>query len=507
MVMRKVDNNAVSQLLSTILLLFIAVIAMSVIYLNVISDGGPPDQKFVSVIGTVEGTNMIIEHHGGENIPITDIVLDITFLNESIHVNPETDLSAIERADGFWGLGERIIIPFPIENLTYDDYDNVIAKIIAIDEEENSITFIGNLNLNVVSDVRVNIDVNDTSPQLQQKVLFTISVTNPEGVVNAKNVTVYFKLPETFVYIGHFIESGSYNHLTGIWNIGDINLNQDSIDLLITATYNGTGPPTEFTQLCMLVDGSGSIRSEDWNIMRIGISEALKDATVFPHDGTVEFTVIQFAQNEAYLEINPTIITASNYNTIAQSIENLVQRKGGTPLACGFKLAADTIISSSEFDINHRQIINIVTDGMPNRDCVDTPGVYTGSDVTYDEGKVSAVEWRDYFLSICSTTEELDEIDCLAVGNLSGYYSSGPDIEWINSSIIWPQPGCIAPPFDAGRSWVREVNSWEDFFNATKEMFHIIFEGIWITVQIQETYPTDPNERNDRSQVLIVPEI
>ena len=504
---KKMSSQAVSAIIGTILLLIIAVGAMSVVYLNVLSDDGPQNQKFVTVVGTVEGTDMVIEHHGGENLPIDNIKLNIMFMNETLEVNLETDLSAEARADGYWGLGERILIPFPLENLTYEEYDDIKAEILAVDEQENSIAFIGNLDLNVVSDVEVKISVNNSSPGLNENVIFTVSVTNPEGIVDAKNVTVRFLLPESFTYEGHFVDTGYgiYNPSSGIWNLGDLTLDENPVDLKITAEFIGGEELFEFTQLSILVDGSGSVESADWNIMRKGLSEALKDPSVFPHDGSVELNIIQFAQKNAYLQISPTVITSSNYNNTANDIATLPQKKGGTALSCALKRAADTFYNSPEFDTDHRQIVSIVTDGWPNRDCSDETGDYSGSEVEYPEGKASAIEWRDYLLSKCSFTEEKDEIDSLAVGKLSQYYPDGPDSTWLNSSIIWPSPGCIAPPFDGGRSWVREVETWGDFYNATKEMFRIMFKGIWINCEVIQTYPSDPNETNDRTQVLIVP--
>lgn len=496
---------AVSPVIGTILLLIIAIGAMSIVYMNVLSDDGPAIQRYVTVVGTVEGTDMVIEHRGGENLPIEHISLDIMFRNETLHVDLEGNLSAEARADGYWGLGERIIVPFPLENIS--DYENIQADVMAVDEQINNIAFIGNLDLDVVSDVEIRIMTNESNPHIGQKVMFTVSVINPEGIVDAENVSVLFQLPESFTYSSHFVEKGSYDPDTGIWELGDLQLNHASIELQVTADFIGSGVQEELTQLCILVDGSGSVRNADWNIMRTGLSIAVIDPTVFPHDRSVELSIIQFAQNGAYLEIGPTIISHWNFFDVAHEISTLKQRNGGTPLACGLKLAADTMYNSDEFDVDNRQVVNIVTDGMPNRDCSDTPGVYTGKNVNYDVGKASAVEWRDYLLDHCSMTEDHDEIDSLAVGRLSGYYASGPDSAWLNSSIIWPTPGCLAPPFDKGRSWVREVEEWRDFYNATKEMFRIIFQGIWVTGEIEQSYPTDPNETNDRTQVLIVPSV
>jgi hypothetical protein len=236
---------------------------------------------------------------------------------------------------------------------------------------------------------------------------------------------------------------------------------------------------------------------------------AVQDKNVFPQTGDVELTIVQFAGNTAVVNypygLEPVIITQANADDVAYDIAHLVQRNGGTPLACGFKRVADVLKASSYFDPDNRQVINIVTDGMPNVDCSSTPGVYNGNSVSYDKGKASASTWREYLLNELEMTEDKDEIDSVAVGILSAYYSTGPDTDWINESMIWPQPGCIAPPFDAGLSWVREVESWVDFYNATKEMFQVIFRGVWITAEVSSSEPADPNETNDKTQVMLVP--
>jgi uncharacterized repeat protein (TIGR01451 family) len=405
-----------------------------------------------------------------------------------------------------WGLGERITIPFPLQNLSSQDYENIQADIIAVDEQMNAVKFIGDLSLSVVSDVGIDITTSNPSPQLGENVSFTISITNPGGIVDAKNVSIFFRLPESFSLLNFNAEQGSYNQNTGLWQIGDLELKGTPVRLTIHASFVEVEEMYEFTQLCLLIDGSGSVRNADWNIMRKGLSEAIKDSSIFPHSGVVELTIIQFAQNGAFLEIGPTIIDSSTYNSVATALENLNQRNGGTPLGSGFKRAADTLYASSEFDEDNRQVINIITDGMPNRDCSYTPGVYTGKSVNYNTGKASAVEWRNYLIDTLSMTEEKDEISSLAVGILSGYYTSGPDSSWLNSSIIWPPPGCIAPPFDAGRSWVREVEEWNHLYEAIREMFRIMFQGIWINCEINDSYPLDPNNTNDRAQLLILPE-
>ncbi|MDG6218755.1 MAG: VWA domain-containing protein [Candidatus Thermoplasmatota archaeon] len=498
------NNGAVSAIIGTILLLFIALLAVSVIYLYVHSIDGPLNQKFVTVIGTVEGTDMVLEHRGGENIAIEDIKLHIMFMNETLEIDLEEHFSLEARADGFWGLGERIVIPFPLENLSYENYENIRADIMAVDEQMNAVMFIGDLNLDVVSDVAVSLTVNNTSPHPGENVLFTVTVSNPVGIFDARNVSISFLLPGAFSYVSSSAEQGSYNENTGTWHIGDLELRGDSIKLNVTATFIEFEEKEHFTQLCLLIDGSASIDDEDWDIMRRGLSEALNDSSIFPHNETVELTVIQFARDVATLDIDPIIISSSNYVNVAQSLATLSQRGGRTPLAPGLKLAADTLYDSPNFQPDHRRVINIITDGMPNVDCSDDPGIYTGNNVDFDTGKESAVEWRNYLINKLSMDEDKDEITSIAVGILSETFD-GPDSAWLNSSIIWPPPGCIAPPFDGGRSWVREVEYWEELAEAINEMFRMIFQGIWIICELSDSTFTDPNSTNNRAIVFIYP--
>ena len=74
----------------------------------------------------------------------------------------------------------------------------------------------------------------------------------------------------------------------------------ESVCLTITAIVVLTSEPT---QLAMILDGSGSISSSDWNLMREGLARSIENASIFPHDGNVELTVIQFGQTIAQTRI------------------------------------------------------------------------------------------------------------------------------------------------------------------------------------------------------------
>ena len=90
------------------------------------------------------------------------------------------------------------------------------------------------------------------------------------------------------------------------------------------------------TQMAMILDGSTSISSGEWNIMVNGLADAVENSSCVPQDGTVELTVVQFgdwSNPKAQLEVGPVVITAGNAATIANDIRNISQMGGVHPLS------------------------------------------------------------------------------------------------------------------------------------------------------------------------------
>ena len=133
---------------------------------------------------------------------------------------------------------------------------------------------------------------------------------------------------------------------------------------VLFGTILGLGQPATTSadnlqvQMCFILDGSGSISTADWAIMKNGLAAAIANPTIFPHDGSVELTIIQFGWREsihgypatAKVEISPVIVTATNAATVAFSISSITHSMGVTPMACGINLAADTLYASPNFD-------------------------------------------------------------------------------------------------------------------------------------------------------------
>ena len=65
-----------------------------------------------------------------------------------------------------------------------------------------------------------------------------------------------------------------------------------AVALLVAAAGEATTCPQ--VRVCIAIDGSGSIYSSDFSLMKTGLAEAVQDPTVVPQNGTVEFAFIEF---------------------------------------------------------------------------------------------------------------------------------------------------------------------------------------------------------------------
>lgn len=107
------SNSAVSEIVATMLLLIIAISATSVIYVNVLSEEGPERTTHYNIVSTIEGLNVILEHQGGDPISLeTDISFQIGSSETTFKPKDKKYLDPVDKADGYWDFGERIVFPF-----------------------------------------------------------------------------------------------------------------------------------------------------------------------------------------------------------------------------------------------------------------------------------------------------------------------------------------------------------------------------------------------------------
>jgi hypothetical protein len=224
-------------------------------------------------------------------------------------------------------------------------------------------------------------------------------------------------------------------------------------------------------QVAMVLDGSTSINSTEWNIMVTGVATALNDSQCVPRDGSVEFSVIQFSTN-ARLEIGPVVITDANVAAVANNITHITQLTGSTCISCGLCLAADTLYNSPHFSPSIKQAINVVTDGDPNEcSCSGNSCGSSGSSCNLASAQASAVCARTYLLTKLGMTSEQDEIDVEGIG------ITDANRDWLKNNIIFPATGYSNPPGSwppPGPGWVRVFGTFQEFVPGLCEKFHLV---------------------------------
>jgi uncharacterized repeat protein (TIGR01451 family) len=366
-------NTAVSEVIGSVLMLSIVVSTFGFFYYNVSSIPPPSNPPNVSIISYVENNNLVFEHQKGDSLSLdTAITINMGIVNEMFLVKNYLDPEAIK--DGEWNIGERVIYPLPY---TKENIQNYFASSIDIANiESNSLVFMGTLDVYPETDLGITITADNLSPSYGSEINFTICVTNYQGGTPAVNIEILNILSKNFSYFSNITSRGFYNSDTCIWNISYLEVGETAC-LTITAIVTLT---SEATQLAMILDGSGSISSSDWSLMKEGLARSIENSSTFPHDGNVELTVIQFGGDKAKIELNPTIVTKYNYANIGNKIRSISQLTGATPMCCGIRLAADQLRNSGFFNVNKRQIINLVTDGVANCYGNGYTGTYQGYD-------------------------------------------------------------------------------------------------------------------------------
>jgi len=94
----------------------------------------------------------------------------------------------------------------------------------------------------VAADIAVTKSVDNATPNFGSSVTFTITATN-NGPSNATGVQVTDLLPAGLTFVSAVASVGTYNSVTGVWNIGAM-ANGTNATLSITATVTGTAPVT-----------------------------------------------------------------------------------------------------------------------------------------------------------------------------------------------------------------------------------------------------------------------
>ncbi|MFO7538925.1 MAG: PKD domain-containing protein [Chloroflexota bacterium] len=187
-------------------------------------------------------------------------------------------------------------------------------------------------------------------------------------------------------------------------------------------------------QLCIAMDGSGSISAAEFQLMVGGLAAAMRDNTAVPRNATIEFSIVQFA-GSTRTEIAPVVIVNEDAaEWVAQQIEQISQISGGTPMQDAVDLCTDLLMNSPHTSHALRQVINMVTDGEPNN--------VSATNIARNNAISAGV----------------DQINAEAIGVTEAA------VAFLRDELVYPEPGYEAPPFIPGQGgFVIRADSFEEF--------------------------------------------
>ena len=126
----------------------------------------------------------------------------------------------------------------------------------------------------------------------------------------------------------------------------------------------------ELTDLALVVDGSGSISSAEFDLQTLGIRSLVANRIKIPTDGSVGITVVQFASGITRIEIPYTIIDpGTDIDALLDQIEAISQIGGLTNPGDGINTAMahfEATIPTDRINSGSSQSICLSTDGFPN---------------------------------------------------------------------------------------------------------------------------------------------
>jgi len=510
------SNNALSEVLGTILLLGITVSVFSVVYASFFSIEVGPSSPYVNIVGTIENNNLILEHRGGKSLELDTKVI-FYMQDGSTHnciVGDADYLITIYKNDGEWGIGERFV--FPLNSLSnYVPFEPI--DVLVVDITSNSVILRGTLQEARIADIGINLEVDNPNPKLYEEIKLDIIARN-NGPSFAKEIVIKDRIKDGLRYIEHSASNGdeNYEYETGLWNIPYLDPGEEahlSIDALVIPS-----PSETFTQLAVIIDGSRDNIPNYWINGRQGLSNAVRHGYI-PHTGLIELTVIQYGSvaiethvtpydHYAQVEVGPVILTENNYLDIADEITSINQMGGRSPLSSGLNLARMELKNSVNFNPSNIQIINLIISKVPNCKLVNYNDVISMY-ASYQEAKDDATNIRNMLISDLGMDPEQDQINAeilqhVLTSNLDPWITNS---SWLTNDIAWPGSYYLSYPDlwpPQGPGWVKKVIYAEGiveclahpfFTNAVNERYN--------TAELISTMYLDNNPTNNIATIDI----
>lgn len=216
------------------------------------------------------------------------------------------------------------------------------------------------------------------------------------------------------------------------------------------------------TQLCVILDSSGSIGDKNFKIMLDGVASTIdgrdqygsfsQDRIVVPHNGSLELSMVIFSSKAFIVEFDVgerVVLNEDNFQNIAGQIRALPYSIGSTNMEDAFVKAQEVISGSLYYDNVTTRVVNLSTDGYHNTS-------------TFEKAESE----RNKLVDILISGGNRGEIDVEAIGH-------SVNKSWLAGKITYPStfsPTCNNI-FNVGEvidkhGFVLLVDSFDDFREA-----------------------------------------
>jgi len=210
-----------------------------------------------------------------------------------------------------------------------------------------------------------------------------------------------------------------------------------AIALLSTSLLSTVALAAPSTQLGFILDGSGSVSTSNYNLLRTGLSDAIAALTA---DGSIEITITAYGSGTSTV-VAPTLLTAATLPVIQSAILNHAKYGGGTDTGGALRYTTNLMTGSTYFANSalKASIINLATDGVPNSQAA----AIAGATYAFEQG-----------------------IDALSIEAIGSGVNSGSALNSM-LAIAFPGPATLLGlnatdiPNPIGGSWVVPVSDFD----------------------------------------------
>ncbi len=165
----------------------------------------------------------------------------------------------------------------------------------------NATNDVGTIGINVVPDIDLSVvkTVDDATPNEQDTIVYTITLTNNDASEGATTITLTDVLPAGVTYVSDVASQGSYVNGTGVWTVGTVAaLGMATLDITVTVDVGTGGDAIVNTTSALSFDQTdtnaandvGSVQIDVDNGADLAVSKIVDDPTPEVGD-TVVYTV------------------------------------------------------------------------------------------------------------------------------------------------------------------------------------------------------------------------